>query len=138
MSRIAACVGCGRTFPVDTVTGPLPSKCDTCDPTLAKRREHRDRDRQAARDLALRRRRDAERLAYLEQALAGGRLPRLNPHLPAGRDTVAIAVRRVGHAEGAHQTATRLRELAAEALAWADAIADDYKTRPALEIVKAA
>jgi hypothetical protein len=138
MSRTALCAGCRTEFDVDTATGPLPSMCDICDPDRAARRR-------TARVQGLahaRRRRDElkhlrERVAYLEQALAGGRLPRLDPTRPAGRDTVAISVRRVGTAEGARQTADRLRELAAEALEWADALGGS-ETTPILDLAEAA
>jgi hypothetical protein len=39
-----------------------------------------------------------------------------------GRDTVALAVRRVAHAEGRTETVQRLRELADEANRWTDAL----------------
>lgn len=121
--RTAVCVACRRPFPVRSATGALPAKCDGCDPDAAQRRRD-DSTGQNRRNAA--RRQELQqlraRVAYLEEALAAGRLPRLDDRRAAGRDTVAIAVRRVGTAQCAAQTAQRLRELAAEAQAWADAI----------------
>lgn len=123
---------CGETFDVDTATGPLPSACAVCDPeTAARRVEVRGRSRRnaAARTaevVTLR-----HRVDVLEQQLRTGLPARRDPHRPAGRDTVASAVRRVGTAEGRHETARRLHELAAEAEAWAAVIQVNRETDPA-------
>jgi hypothetical protein len=59
-------------------------------------------------------------------------LERADREVPASRETLAVAVRRLGQAHGAEATAGRLRELAAEALAWADALTavEDDDGRP--------
>jgi hypothetical protein len=55
---------------------------------------------------------------------------RWRPDRRADRHSLAIAVRRVGTAQGRDQTVQRLRELAAEAHAWADALsANSYELR---------
>lgn len=65
-------------------------------------------------------------MAFIDERLD---LRRWHPHVPASRHTLAVAVRRVGTARGRHQTAERLRELAAEAEAWARVINPDGRTR---------
>jgi DNA-binding CsgD family transcriptional regulator len=52
---------------------------------------------------------------------------RWRPTVPPTRGTLAVAVRRVGTAEGRSQTTERLRQLAAEALAWADVLSQSER-----------
>lgn len=114
------CADCGGEDTVDTVTGPLPSKCRACDPeTWAKRAAKRAR---SLAGVARRRARMAAaeaRVVELEALLVEqrGTLP---PHLgEPGKAAVGRAVRRLALAEGHRETAQRARELAMVADAWA-------------------
>lgn len=112
MSRTVTCTQCERDWTTPSDTGRHPLRCPTCAPT------HANKNR--AEIITLR--------AHIEQleadlaAATNGRLRRRSEVAPASRHTLAIAVRRVGYAEGARGTAQALRELAAEALAWAHVV----------------
>lgn len=67
-------------------------------------------------------RRLGSEVAQLRRQIANP-LQRRRPDVAASKATVTDAVRRVGAAEGRQETAERLRELAAEAEAWASLLA---------------
>lgn len=122
-SRFFRCRVCSETFPVATLTGPLPSTCATCDPEGAARRRT-DRNstyrKRKAEVLALRVRvAELERLLAVDAAIttrAAG-LDLSDPDT-TGRALVGRAVRQVAHAEGKAATRDALLNLAAAARAW--------------------
>ena len=98
MGRPFICQGCGERAVSDTDRGRLPSRCDGCSSSIAKKsRQYRRR-------------------ARIELAQARRQVVVRNPN----RTELAAAVRAVGHAEGKAATVEALRRLADVALAWAD------------------
>lgn len=145
--RRSRCRECGESFDVATTVGPLPSKCNTCDPDAETRRA-RNRRYSRGRTIPMLLAANArllDRAAELEAQLAAGASPpvderelnqlrveveelrmaprfaprRWRPGTPPTRQSLAVAVRRVGTARGRRETVQRLHELAAEAEAWA-------------------
>ncbi len=110
--RSFRCLMCSLVAETETSTGPLPSICDGCDPDRAARREH-NRSRNAAKARA----RTAE-LVLLRDLHHG------TTSFPDGvdRQTIARAVRDLGHARGPEQTRKALLYLRDAAHAWAQQI----------------
>jgi hypothetical protein len=123
MSRRAHCAKCDEDFTVETTRGRLPRLCTSCGPEAAAR----EAARRARRVGTLQELADLRaKVLELERQLAAGRPPRATVERPS-RELVGRAVRKVAAAEGTAETVTRLRELASEALAWADNLDDSVR-----------
>jgi hypothetical protein len=112
VSRPALCGQCGERFTVDTDTGPLPARCDTCNPLAAERARVREYARQRAARTA------ADAKAW--RTLVGA-----SQDAPAGRGTVVRAIKRVSAAQGREGMVTALLGLAAACVSWARALDPD-------------
>lgn len=110
MSRTATCRQCGADFVTPSNTGRLPVRCYSCADGFASRY------RQEVLELR-------DRVAVLEQQLADR--PRLV--LGADRQALAIAVRRVGGAQGRAATRDALLRLRDVAHTWADILTTEAR-----------